>query len=562
MTTFLEHFVVFFQIFLMCLFLALSGFLFKKFIINVQENNTFEENGLFGFLLIGFLALFVNFFFPLNLIVNNFLFVVIVYLGYKFKFFNQNKKKLFKDTLYVTLIAYIFFIYSNVNTPDALLYHLPYSKIINEHKIILGISNLHFRFGHISIFQYISSFFVNNIFNTNGLLIPISLLTSFFFIYAYKKFNKTFDNFKTRLNSYLIFLFLIFSFYSFNRYSGWGNDAQVHIYYFLSIIYLLDYFSDKNSLVIFKKVSLISLFTFLIKPFYIISLIMPLIIYALLRKKNIILRSRFFIFSFLFISLWFLKNILVSGCLIYPITITCNSNIAWFNNEAKLQSLSGEAWSKDWINRNDKNLNHEQYNKDFIWVSTWSKNHFLVIKEKLIPVFSFLFLNILFFYFAKCLKSKHKINNSNNKFYLLLLLINLLGLLVWFIKFPIYRYGSSYIYSSIVFLFYFIFIRFVNFKRLIKIKYVFVFFIYIFFSGIMIKNLDRIVKNYNNPISPIIFDNIKDSDVVKVTDHDGKFIHFTPSNRAACGYTLSPCSHYMPNIKIKKFLGYIIYLNL
>ena len=260
--------------------------------------------------------------------------------------------------------------------------------------------------------------------------------------------------------------------------------------------------------------------------------------------------------------MWFLKNILVSGCLIYPITITCNSNIAWFNNEAKLQSLSGEAWSKDWINRNDKNLNHEQYNKDFIWVSTWSKNHFLVIKEKLIPVFSFLFLNILFFYFAKCLKSKHKINNSNNKFYLLLLLINLLGLLVWFIKFPIYRYGSSYIYSSIVFLFYFIFIRFVNFKRLIKIKYVFVFFIYIFFSGIMIKNLDRIVKNYNNPISPIIFDNIKDSDVVKVTDHDGKFIHFTPSNRAACGYTLSPCSHYMPNIKIKKFLGYIIYLNL
>ena len=73
---------------------------------------------------------------------------------------------------------------ANVNTPDALLYHLPFSKIVNEHKIIIGLSNLHSRFGHISIFQYISSFFNNSFFHKNGVLFPISLITSFFLFYS------------------------------------------------------------------------------------------------------------------------------------------------------------------------------------------------------------------------------------------------------------------------------------------------------------------------------------------------------------------------------------------
>ena len=558
MSIFIEHILVFFQISLICVFLSLGGFLLKKYTIDSHENNTFEENGLFGFLLIGFLALFINFFLPLSLLVNNFIFIIIIYFGYKNKFFDQNKKKLVESIFYVTLLAYIFFIYSNVNSPDALLYHLPYSKMINEHKIVIGASNLHSRFGHISIFQYISSFFVNNFFSTSGLLIPVSLLTSFFFIFIYKKFAENFKNIETRMNSYLTFLILIFSLYSFNRYSGWGNDAQVHIYYLLSVIYLLDYSKNKYSLSIFKKISLICLFAFLIKPFYIISLIVPFLIYISLKKKIIILKSRFFTFSFLFIILWFLKNILISGCLIYPLTATCNSNLSWFNSETKLESQNGEAWAKDWVNRLDKNLNHEEYIKDLKWVSVWSKNHLLIVKEKLMPVIVFILFNILFLYFTKCLSNKKK--QDNNKFFLLLLLVNFLGVLIWFLKFPIYRYGSSYIFTFILFVFYFIFVKFINLNRLIRFKYIFTLCICIFSSAIIIKNFNRVFKKDNQSVTPVIFDKIEDSKLIEILDNNGNFLYFSRTKGAMCGYSLSPCTNMVPNIKQKNFLCYNVYL--
>ena len=48
--------------------------------------------------------------------------------------------------------------YSNEYRPDAGFYHIPYIQILNENKIILGLANIHSRFGHVSIIQYLSGF--------------------------------------------------------------------------------------------------------------------------------------------------------------------------------------------------------------------------------------------------------------------------------------------------------------------------------------------------------------------------------------------------------------------
>ena len=175
-----KYSTLFFQAFLLCLFLSLCGFLFKFFFLRCSDTKNFEENSLFGFVLIGFISLIINFFYPLSLTINNILFIIIVFTAIKFGFFNQDNKKLIKRAICISSLSFIFIIHSNVNTPDALLYHLPYSKIVNEHKIIIGVSNLHSRFGFISIFQYISSFFNNSIFQTNGLLLLVALLVSNF----------------------------------------------------------------------------------------------------------------------------------------------------------------------------------------------------------------------------------------------------------------------------------------------------------------------------------------------------------------------------------------------
>tara|TARA_B110000305_G_C19436913_1_gene639516 strand:- start:186 stop:1859 length:1674 start_codon:yes stop_codon:yes gene_type:complete len=550
-----EHLIIFLQISLLCLFLTISGFLLKKAVLNIDDNTNYEENGIFGFIFIGFISLVINFLYPLTIYVNNALFIIIIIFSYKFKFFNQSYKKLIKYTFFTSLICYILFIYSNVNTPDALLYHLPFSKIINEHKIIVGLSNIHSRFGHISIFQYISSFFNNSFLGTNGILIPIGLLVSYFFIYCFKQFRNDFKKEESRIKSYFVFFILVFSLYSFNRYSGYGNDAQVHIYYFLTIIYLLDFFIINKSLHTFRKLSLVCLFTFLIKPFYAMTLVIPFLIFIMIRKNFVILRSKFFFFGLFFVFFWLLKNLLISGCLIYPVNATCGSNLIWYSDDTIKNSIAGEAWSKDWPNRIQKDTTAKDFNKNFNWVSSWSKTHLLVIIEKLLPIFVFILINILFLFFTKCLK-KNKYERKNNFFHYALL-INVFLLILWFIKFPIYRYGLSFIYIFLITLLYFIFIRYIDLDKLKNYYKVFVIFIFLIFFGAITKNLFRISDDYKQSISPSLYDQYDVGRYERVYNKDNIFTHYHKDT--ACGYSLSPCTNYKTELYKKQYFNYQIY---
>ena len=73
--------------------------------------------------------------------------------------------------------------YSKSYTPDAFLYHLPYTNLINDYKIIPGSYIVHFRFGHISILQYVNAFFNNLLIGINGITFVISLILSFFLVH-------------------------------------------------------------------------------------------------------------------------------------------------------------------------------------------------------------------------------------------------------------------------------------------------------------------------------------------------------------------------------------------
>tara|TARA_B100000902_G_scaffold392422_1_gene444798 strand:- start:1624 stop:3309 length:1686 start_codon:yes stop_codon:yes gene_type:complete len=555
----IAHILVFIQISIASLFFSLSGFLLKYLIFKKKDFNEFYENGLFGFILIGFVSLGLNFFFPLNLLTNNIAFIIIVILAYKFDFFNQNFFKLIKNIFFVTLISYLFLIYANVNRPDGFTYHLPYSQIINDHKIIIGLSNLQFRYGHISIFQYISSFFVNSIYSKNGLLIPISLVPSFFYIYCVNKFINDFDNIKTRLNSYLVFLLFVTSVYALSRYSGWGNDGQVHIFYFLTIIYLLDLYNNKNNLNLFYKISLTSLFTFLIKPFHLITLLIPFAYFVFYKKKINLIKSRSSYFLLIFFCMWIVKNVLVSSCAIYPILITCSEKLSWFNESDIIkESLSGEAWSKDWINRENKSLDHKDYVKDFNWLKTWVNNHFKIVLEKVFPVILFLILNFLLLYFSKCLKknsSKKKDNLFKVFFY-----FSLLTVFLWFIKFPLYRFGISYIYSFIILIFYFIYIKNINLNNLIKFKSFFIIIICFSFFGLFIKNVSRIYDTKNASIYPYLIKPNTTPVVKQIYDLDGNFTHYQ-SISGACSVSKSPCTHFDVSVTKDIFFGYQIFKN-
>ncbi len=128
-----------------------------------------------------FFSLLLNFFFPLDQKYNleelpdsNYFFFL--------KKIQINKKE-FYFIIFSSILTFSLLSFSNINRPDAGLYHLPFTQILNEHKIILGLSNLHSRFGHISIMQYLSASNLNYITGVNGVLIPAASIASFVYIY-------------------------------------------------------------------------------------------------------------------------------------------------------------------------------------------------------------------------------------------------------------------------------------------------------------------------------------------------------------------------------------------
>ena len=107
---------------------------------------------------------------------------------------------------------------------------MPYISILNENKILIGINNIHYIFGHTSIIQYLSAIYNNLIFNEKGITIPLGLIYCNFIGYCiHEVFNKK----KNNIIKIFIFLLLSFVLFRVNRYSDFGNDAPANIFSFI-----------------------------------------------------------------------------------------------------------------------------------------------------------------------------------------------------------------------------------------------------------------------------------------------------------------------------------------
>ena len=238
-----------------------------------------------------------------------------------------------------------------------------------------------------SILQYLSAANFNLIFKEIGIVIPLASVVTFFIIYFFNKVLKILKNTKNISYSNIFSLFIIiFIAYKINRYSSFGNDAVAH----LSLFYLLSKIlsKEKPNLVF---ISLIAVFGFLNKTTLIIILLIPL--YFFLKNLNIKNFKIFLSLPSFFLILWVLKNIFISGCLIYPIKETCFKNLSWTDfEEIENESISGEAWSKDWPNRIDKNISMIEYNKKLNWLKSWSMKHGKLMFKIIFPYFLVCFI--------------------------------------------------------------------------------------------------------------------------------------------------------------------------
>ena len=506
----------------------LSGKLFsKKKIIDIKD---FSEISLYGFIYISFLALLANFFISLNSTINSIIFFSI-FLFYLFKKKSFKKKELI-TLITISLFCFFIILFDTVYRPDAALYHLPFTKILNEEKIVFGLANLHFRYGHISIMQYSSAINNNYLFGDIGILIPLISIYGFLTFYFIGDIsNFLFKKNKKDLNHLSIFfscLVLAYISYKINRYGEFGNDAIGHLLFFYLISKLINVKKiDYND---FKKIYLISVFAILNKFTLIFSIFIPIFIFF---KNKISFKKATLSFPTILICLWIFRNIITSGCAFYPQVNLCLTDLKWSDKEEIiLQSISAEAWSKDWPNRKQKNISMEEYNKDFNWLNDWKNNHFKKVKKILIPYLIFLF--IIYLFFKINIKKKIKIN-TNKYIFNLAFFVSLIGTLFFFLKFPIYRYGYSYLISSLI-LIWILSIKFYNLEKLKKLS---ISILFIFILSFFYKQTDRYIKFYEirNPI-PQIHNTEKKYKSIKFNESD----YYNYTLNMNCMYDVNLCT--------------------
>ena len=177
------------QCILVVIYFTTFGYPFKNHSKNIS---VYASQLIYGSILMSFMALIINFFLPLNKYINTIFLLISLFILIKFR------KTYYTKSFFFYLFSSSFLIFlliaeSDVYRPDAGLYHLPYINILNNEKIIFGLANLHFRYGHISIMQYLSAISNNLLFGINGIVFAQALIASAVitnFLYFLHRYNK------------------------------------------------------------------------------------------------------------------------------------------------------------------------------------------------------------------------------------------------------------------------------------------------------------------------------------------------------------------------------------
>ena len=526
----------------------------------ITKDNVYEIP-LFGIIFLSFVVLIINFFFPINKIVGSLILIFgiinIILITYK----NIHLlKKIFKNIIIASFISYLIISFSNVYRPDAGLYHLPFISLINENKIIFGSVNINFRYATTSIIQYLSASQNNYLFDLRSISIPVASIFSFSILFMIKQTFESLKNKENKLNTIIFLLITCYSFISFGRFSNYGNDTVSHIYFFLLIIFLVKNFDTLSlNILNFYKLSFITIFLFATKAFMLFIMIIPLYFFIINKNKKKFFKNRTsYILTFLLL-VWIFRNIIISGCVIYPIEKTCFKNLKYFDQEKTiLEAKSGEAWSKDWINQKYKKLSFEEYNKEFNWFKTWRKIHLKKILEKISPFLFFLFIIFLVMLFQK--RDGNQRIDNNIKF---IFLISILYSFIWFLKFPLYRYGSAFLASTIIVLF-IIILNFLNLvPALSKLKLNLKLFIFICCFAFITKNFLRIINNIDLNYNqwPDIYSEKNTNEINNfelIEQNNDSLFYF--SGGKLCMYSKSPCSNFKTeSLKKESFFSYNLY---
>jgi hypothetical protein len=536
-------------------FLICSGHILNLKDKTISGFEFYSKQIIYGLIFISFIALVLNFFTPLSKLTNSLVFIIILIISLINKKIRKSitNKSMLSVIIVISSISFLLLYKSKIYQPDAGMYHLPYTGLINSEKINIGIANIHHRFGFVTIIQYTSAIFNNYLFLENGITLPLAILASAVIINFYSHIIIYFKE-KKISNIHFIYLLCVIIFMSIKMsdYSNYGNDAPGHFIFFFLISEIL---KEKFIEIDLNKLLILSVFIFLNKISFILILIIPLTWIFLYKKININIVT---IISFFFLLLWLVKNILISGCIIYPLEDTCSAKLKWSTNNnqtinTKEAYIEIESWSKGYPDQ--KKYTQEKFIEKFNWLKTWSNKHFLYILNKLFPLICILIFIYLFL--RKNNKASNKLKYPTQKLYFIFF-FSFVSLLLWFLKAPLYRFG----YSSIILFITVIYIQIIKnyfFCTKKNIKFFKIIFLSTFVF-LIVKQLPRLVNVEENLLNKG-WPNIYTENKYKEFNLGNVLIY----NSINCGYTKILCTYYADlenKIEVTEVFNYRIISNI
>ena len=473
------------------------GLLFQNVLRNITYIE-FEYNLLGSLLFLILLSFFTHFFFKHGYIHNT----IILTIGIiSFIFFFFKKKKIIEKYLnYIFLIFGILLIaFLTAKTHDDFpYYHFPYTYYLTQENLIIGVGNLVHAFRTPSSIFYLNSLFYLPaveyfLFNMGAILIfGFSNLILIF------KLKNDFNNKRYDFIFFLTFLSFLFINIFFYRLAEHGTDRSAQILIFILFIEVFNLYrkstpKDQNFTKIFILLGLI----ISLKAFYVLYLIILIPILFHFKKKNIFLNffKNFYFYIFCFVGCFLiLINVFNSGCIVYPVSISCFSNFEWSTfNEAKAANDWFEQWAKAGAGPNYRVDNPENYIKGFNWVPNWFELYFFnKVSDFILGLL--LLLTIVFFSFYSKIKNNIEIKKQNFYIYFVIIIL----FFEWFYNHPSLRYGGYILISLIMFVPFSIYIsKFIS-TKFFKNKIIFLLVLsLVIFVGRNINRINTEVKKYD-----------------------------------------------------------------
>ena len=476
---------------LLALTICILGYtaLFKRLIFYKVNLKVYNIDFIYGYSLLISISILFNFFLPLKHIT-----LIFLILGYIF-FFYFLLKKIYVINFVTLLLACFFLIFishGNGISYDSQLYHLQTIQLNNNYKTIFGIGNLQPHYGMNSSWHSFLGLINYNYKNINLIFLAnISL----FALFINELFSKNFDVNKKLSHAFLALSILyIFSYSYFHPYGngtilnslGSPEADTVSMVFFILASYLFLLYVESKTIDHFYLFSLSIFLIITIKISYIgVFLFFIYIIYN--KNKNYYFNKINF---FILIStlLWFVKSIFLTGCLIFPIKLSCIKT-SWSMNFDSVESYSKiiQSFARDTPLR-AKFTDFDFTLNSYQWVIPWFKEYFLNTEflyiSFLIIIINIIILLVIFFF----KNYNNNINIENTYFFVIVILF--LNLIIW-MRAPEIRFGYGSIISLVSLLSAMILIKF-KLKMIDKSFYYIV--ILLSFVPITLKNKDNFYR--------------------------------------------------------------------